>query len=172
MAYPPLPTTYNTREDYMRALLSLSQPGTAFFSLVNEYEANLAYLRIRLKQGRDVTGSIVINRWHDNVSFMFGEDGRLNSAKDSADFLPGLIGSYPNYFFDVRDEDLPDFFDLIAHFNNSQKDIERFKKYGINRADDRFWETYDWFQQRFNEDEPIESGLFDLNRYYYKAIEN
>lgn len=167
--YPQLPTTYETKDDYLRALISLSQPGTAFFSLVNKHDANLAYLRIRLKNGKDMTGSIVINRWHDNVSFLFGEDGRLNPAKDSADFIHGLIGSYPNYFIDVREEDLPDFFDLLAHFGKSPKDPERFNKYGVNRADERLWETYDWFQQRFNEDEPVEGGLFDLNRYYYKA---
>jgi len=168
-AYPQLPTAYHTKEDYMRAFTALSRPGTAFFSLVNEHDANLAYVRIRLKNGTDVTGSIVINRWHDNVSFMFGEDGRLDPRKDSADFLPGIIGSYPNYFIDVHAEDLPDFIDLLAHFEKTPNDVKRFAKYGINRADDRLWETYDWFQQRFNEDEPVEGGLFDLNRYYYKA---
>ena len=40
---------------------------------------------------------------------------------------------------------------------------------GLNRADERLWESYDWFQQRFNEDEPVRGGLFDLNRYYYSA---
>lgn len=167
--YPPLPTKYETREDYMRAFTALSKPGTPFFSLVNEYNANLAYLRIRLKDGTSIVGSIVINRWHDNVAFLLNEDGRLDASKDSADFVPGLIGSYPNYFVDVRAEDLPDFFDLLAHFTNSPADLERLAKYGINRSDDRFWETYDWFQQRFNEDEPVRGGLFDLNRYYFKA---
>jgi len=39
----------------------------------------------------------------------------------------------------------------------------------INRADERFWEAYDWFQKRSQEDEPVHSGLFDLNRYYHTA---
>jgi hypothetical protein len=168
-AYPQLPTRYETKDDYLRAFVALSQPGTAFFSLANDHNANLAYLRIRLKNGRDIAGSIVINRWHDNVTFMLGEDGRLNPAKDSADFIHGLIGSYPNFFFDVREEDLPDFFDLLAHFEKSPKDLERLGRYGVNRADERLWEAYDWFQQRFNEDEPVRGGLFDLNRYYYNA---
>jgi len=100
---------------------------------------------------------------------MFGEDGRLNPANDSADFIPGFIGSYPNYFVDVREEDLPDFFDLFANFKKNPKDMERLAKYSVNRADDRFWDVYDWFQQRFNEDEPGQGGLFDLNHYYYNA---
>jgi len=168
-SYPRLPEKYETREDYMKAFTALSQPGTRFFSLFNEYDANLAYMRIRLKNGKDIAASIVINRWHDNVAFMLGEDGRLDPSKDSADFIHGLIGSYPNYFVDVREEDLPDFFDLLAHFKNSPKDRERIAKYGINRADNRMWDEYDWFQKRFMEDEPVRGGLFDLNRYYYKA---
>jgi hypothetical protein len=100
---------------------------------------------------------------------LIGEDKRLDPAKDSADFIAGLIGSYPNYFVDVREEDLPDFFDLLAHYDKSPKDMERLARYGISRNDERFWDTYDWFQQRFMEEEPVRGGLFDLNRYYYKA---
>ncbi|MGB4599672.1 MAG: fatty acid cis/trans isomerase [Trichlorobacter sp.] len=44
-------------------------------------------------------------------------------------------------------------------------------RYGINRADHRFWETHDWFKQRFDHDEPVRGGLLDLNRYYYQAQE-
>jgi hypothetical protein len=168
-AYPSLPEKYATRDDYLRALTALSRPGTPFFSLVNEHNANTAYLRIRLKNGKDVAGTIVINRWHDNVAFLVKEDARLDPSKDSANFLQGLIGSYPNFFVDVREEDLPDFFDLLANFKKTPENMARLAKYGINRADERFWETYDWFQQRFMADEPVRGGLFDLNRYYYDA---
>jgi hypothetical protein len=167
--YPPLPKKFQTKEDYLMGFRSLSRPGTPFFSLINDSNANLAYLRIRVKSGKDVAGSIVINRWHNSVEYLIGEDKRLDRSKDSADFIPGLIGSYPNFFFDVREEDLPDFFDLLAHYDRSQKDMMRLAKYGINRSDGRFWDTYDWFQKRFQEEEPVEGGLFDLNRYYYKA---
>ncbi|GAF94018.1 unnamed protein product, partial [marine sediment metagenome] len=136
----------------------------------NDHNANLAYLRIRFRDGKYVVVSIVINRWHDDVTYLFGEDGRLNSSKDSADFIRGFIGSYPNLFFDVHEDDLPDFLDLLAHFHETEEEMERFRKYGVNRADDNFWEHYDWFQQRFNSEQPVYSGLFDLNRYNYKAL--
>jgi Fatty acid cis/trans isomerase (CTI) len=167
--YPTLPEKYETDADYLQAFRAISMPGSPFFTLVNDNNANLAYVRVRREKGRDIAFSVVINRWHDNVAFLNKEDGRLDPSKDSADFIRGLIGSYPNYFFDVREKDLPDFIDLLAHFDNSPKDLERLAKYGVNRADDRLWETYDWFQQRFNEEEPVEGGLFDLNRYYHVA---
>jgi hypothetical protein len=167
--YPSLPERYETPDDYLRAFRTISQPGASFFALVNGSNSNLAYVRIRRGNDRDVAFSMVINRWHDNVAFLGKEGDRLDPAKDSADVIHGLIGSYPNYFFDVQEKDLPDFIDFLAHFDESPKNLERLAKYGVNRADDRLWDTYDWFQKRFNEEEPVRGGLFDLNRYYYNA---
>jgi len=168
--YPGLPDTYKTSDDYLRAFRTISQPGASFFALVNGSNSNLAYVRVRRGNDRDIAFSMVINRWHDNVAFLIKEDARLDPSKDSADFINGLIGSYPNYFFDVQEKELPDFLDFLDHFDESPKNKERLAKYGVNRADDRFWDTYDWFQRRFNEDEPLLGGLFDLNRYYYRAL--
>jgi hypothetical protein len=81
----------------------------------------------------------------------------------------GMIGSYPNFFFDIKQDDVPDFLDLLTHYDGSPQSIKRLSTYGINRSDDRFWEAYDWFQKRFNTDEPVRGGLLDLNRYYYSA---
>jgi hypothetical protein len=167
--HPPLPEKYETIDDYLQGFRAVSKPGTAFFSLVNDHNANLAYVRIRLPEGEDTVVSIVINRWHDNVAFLFGEDGALDPSRDRADFIDGFIGSYPSYFFDVHLDDLPDFFDLLMNYKATPEDEERMNKYGVNRADDHFWEVYDWFQERFNIEQPVISGLFDLNRYYYEA---
>lgn len=167
--YPRLPDNYRSSDDYLKAFRALSRPGMPFVALINDYNANLAYLRIRQPDGNDRVVSLVVNRWHDNVAFLFGEDGRLNPARDEVDFIPGLIGSYPNYFFDVTAAELPDFFNLLNRFNGSPQDLARLSRYGINRADDRFWGVYDWFQQRLNRDEPLYGGLLDLNRYYYEA---
>ena len=169
VAYPGLPDQDKTKNEYLKAFRAISKPGTPFFLLMKDYNIDIAYMRIRLKNGKDLAISIVINQWHGNVTHLFSESARLDVSKNSADFISGLIGSYPNYFFDVREEDLPDFFDLLAHFDKSPKNIERLAKYGVNRAEDRLWDTYDWFQKRFYEDEPVNSGLFDLNRYYYLA---
>ena len=164
-----MPEKYESLDDYLQGFRAVSRPGTSFFSLVNDYNANLAYVRIRLADGGDAVVSIVINRWHNNVAFLFGEGGALDPTRDRADFIKGFIGSYPNFFIDVHQDELPAFFDLLMNFKGTPDDEERLKKYGVNRADNDFWEKYDWFQQRFNTEQPIVSGLFDLNRYYYQA---
>jgi len=169
--FPPLPDQYETMADYLQAFRSVSQPGTEFFSLVDDFNANVVYIRIRKNDGTDAVVSLVINRWHDNVTFMFNEKKALDPTKDNADFLVGFYGSYPNYFIDIQQDDLPDFFDLLANLSklSEEEASMRFRKYGINRANTNFWEHYDWFQERFNREQPVQSGLFDLNRYYYEA---
>ena len=171
MEYPSLPDKYETIDDYLQAFRAVSKPGTAFFALVNDFNANIVFIRIRKDDGDDVVLTAIINRWHDNVAFLFREKNTLNPKKDNANFIKGFCGSYPNYFLDIRQDDLPDFFDLLANMKVFDSEArKRFNKYGINRSNKHFWEYYDWFQDRFNKEQPVHSGLFDLNRYYYDAL--
>ena len=55
-----------------------------FLAAIDDYNANLAFVRIRMKSGRDVAGTIVVNRWHDNVAYLFGEDGRARRRRRTA----------------------------------------------------------------------------------------
>ena len=100
----------------MQAFRAVSKPGTAFFSFVTDFNANIVYIRIRKNDGTDVVITMVINCWHDNVAFLFKEKDTLDPSKDGVDFLKGFHGSYPNYFIDIHQDDLPDFFDIFfAH---------------------------------------------------------
>ncbi|MDD2906916.1 MAG: fatty acid cis/trans isomerase [Sulfurimonas sp.] len=167
---PSLPKEYKSRNDYGLGFKSLIKEGTPFIKLVNGNNSNLAYIRIKVPNAEDVVISVIMNRWHDNVSFMFNESARLDPSKDDLDFIEGFVGSYPNFFLVVALEDLPDFFDMMQHYDGSDSYREKFLKYGISRGDADFWEHYDWFQKRFLEENPHEGGLFDLNRYYYKVL--
>jgi len=168
--YPTVPEQYNSLDDVLQGFRAISAPGSAILSHFKDRSANLAYVRIRRDRGEDLVLSIVVNRWHNNVTYLFGEQNELDPAKDRADILPGFIGSYPNYFFNVHVNDLADFLQLLSSKKIEQKDIDRFIGYGINRADPQFWQEYDWFQQRFYKEQPIEAGRFDLNRYYPTAL--
>ena len=168
---PKLPKEFVTLQDYDRAFKSLLKRGLPFIQVVNGKNANLAYIRIKnIPNKEDVVVSAVVNRWHDNVSFMSDEEDSLDASKDEFDFIKGFVGSYPNLFLVVDFKDLPDFFDMLNHYDGSDEYVAKFLKYGVNRGDDDFWQTYDWFQKRFYKDNPHEAGLFDLNRYYHKVF--
>jgi len=106
------------------------------------------YVRVKDYQGVDRAFSIVINRWHDNVNAMFGEEKRLDPSKDTIEFVP------------------PDFFDKLENFDGSETYQAKLDKFGVNRSDPGFWEAYDWFQKRLDESDPLQAGLYELNRYY------
>jgi len=165
-APPPMPATFSSHEDVLDGFRALTAPGTGFIRHVTGSGVNVLYLRVSGYQGADRFISIVVNRWHDNVTSLFFEKKTLDASKDTIDFLPGQVGSYPNYFLDVAAEDVPEFFDVLYNFDGTPEYGAKFEKFGVNRADPRFWEIYDWFQAQAIEANPVEAGLLDLNRYY------
>jgi hypothetical protein len=169
-AIPTMPESFETREDILNGFRALTAPGTDFIKYNNGSDVNVIFVRLKLGDGDDRFFTIVINRWHENVNAMFGEDKRLDPSKDTIDFIPGGVGPYPNYFFSVEREDLPQLFDMLANYDDSPHYRDLLAKFGVNRADPKFWETYDWFQAQLDEMEPLSAGLYDLNRYYPLAI--
>jgi hypothetical protein len=165
---PSMPKEYNNRDDFLRAIRSLTREGIGFIKHITNNGANLAYIRVKQPDGNYKPIYIVVNRWHDNVNSLLLEKTTLNSNKDTIDFLPTSVGSYPNLFVDVDYKDLPDFFDLLKNYDESEKYNKKIKKYFISRSDDKFWEMFDWFQRYLEESEPKTAGLYDLNRYYPK----
>lgn len=170
-SYPEVPVKYATTEDIITGFIAVSAPGISFFRHVADHTANVAWVRITNIPGRkDEVVSVVVDRWHDNVRFLFREKSSLDPSKDKADFIKGFVSSYPNYFFIVDAVDLPDFFDILNNYDNSEEYIQRLEKYGINRAEDNFWDVYDWFQDEFMRSQGKEGGIIDLNRYFPLAI--
>jgi hypothetical protein len=167
---PAMPTVFEKEADFLAGLRALTAPGTEFIRRITTSEANLAFVRVRNFEGADLLASIVVNRWHDNVNSMFGEQKRLDPSKDTIEVHLRPIGSYPNFFVDVEGSELPDFFDLIENFDGSEKYLAKFARYGIDRSDPRFWSTYDWLQRRFDESDPLHAGRWDLNRYMSEAV--
>jgi len=162
---PKMPTVFNSHKDIEDAARSLTVPGRGFIKHVSENGVNTMILRIIMDDGSSIVKTIVINRWHDNVNSLFNGE-QVNPEKDTLDFLDGSFGSYPNMFAIVHYKDLPDFFDLLKNFDDEDEYLAKISKYFIGRDDEKFWEHFDWFQNHFDESDPLNAGLYDLNRYY------
>lgn len=166
---PKMPTSFKTVEDIRQGVRSITTPKNKFLKSVVDRGANILHMRVIMPDGESKVVSFVVNRWHDNVNSLFGEEKSFNSSKDTFDIVDFSVGSYPNIFGVVHYQDLPDFFDLIANYENNEVYRDKMKKYFINRSDKNFWHTYDWFQDEFNKSNPLEAGLYDLNHYYRKV---
>ncbi|QKF74124.1 fatty acid cis/trans isomerase [Aliarcobacter faecis] len=171
--YEPIPLKpyYNTKEEIQEALKSLSTPNVS--KVIQHFigaGANTANIRILLNNKENLNYTLVVNRWHKNIALMFDEKSRLDPTKDDIDFIEGFIGSYPNIFVYVNQDDLNDFFDLIQNYENTPIYNKKFLKYTINRANPNFWQAFDYFNKEFQESNPLEYGILDLNKYYEKVI--
>ena len=166
---PAMPTKFDTFDDFKNGFRSLTKPGTSFIRHFTSNNINVMHLRIKTKDGSNIVGSLVINRWHDNVNSLFNGE-QSNPEKDTLEFVKYSIGSYPNMFVIVDYKDLPDFFDLLKNYEDNDEYHSKIKKYFVSRADKDFWETFDWFQNNFNKSDPLNAGLYDLNRYHPKPF--
>lgn len=161
---------YNTKQEIEENFKTLTLPNSSeLIKHFNDEESNVAFIKIELNTGENLVYSMVVNRWHNNVALLFDEKSRLDPTKDRINFVEGFIGSYPNLFMVVKQNDLNEFFNLLQNYNSST-DNKKILKYAINRANPQFWEVFDWFDKEFKKYDFLEYGLFDLNRYLSQAI--
>ena len=97
---------------------------------------------------------------------MTGEGLRREPKLDTLTVFPGFIGSYPNYFFHVEQDQLAAFIDAIKHARSSEDKEAFFRQYGIRRTNPKIWDYVDWFNAEHRKYRGLRAGLFDLNRYH------
>jgi hypothetical protein len=127
----------------------------------------VSFLRVRTDAsgGQDLLYSLVHNAAHSNVAFLFDEDERRLPADDTLTVVRGHFGSYPNFFFEVKPEEVDALVGELAALA-SEADLEGFAaRYGIRRTDPRFWATSDWLRADLARRSPMEAGVYDLGRY-------
>jgi hypothetical protein len=123
-----------------------------------------------MNNGENLVYTLLVNRWHKNVALLFNEESRLSPQNDTMNFIEGFIGSYPNMFMEIKQDELSDFLTLLKDFEYEDKDIKKILKYTINRANPKFWKSYDWFDKEFKKQDKLNYGIFDLNRYLSDAV--
>lgn len=162
---------YNSKEEIEETLKGLTLKNSSeIIKHFTDSKSNLAYIRIEMNSGENLVYTLVVNRWHKNVALLFDEESRLDPTKDRINFIKGFIGSYPNAFIHVKQNDLNEFFNLLYYYEDSHINRKKVLKFAINRANPKFWETFDWFTNEFKKQDPLNYGLFDLNRYISRAV--
>ena len=162
---PVMPRVFNSEADIIEGARSITQAGSGFIKYMTDSQANNIFLRIDMLDGSFVTSNLVINRWHNNVNSLFNGESVLNADKDTMDIIKEQIGSYPNAFVVVKEEDIEDFLQLMKNMQGTSEDFKRLQKYFVSRSDKDFWKIYDWFIEYEKSRDPIKAGLLDLNRY-------
>lgn len=126
---------------------------------------DVTFLWLTNDQGQSKAFTIVRNKFHYNVSLLFFEDQRRKPDKDTLDVLPLYAASYPNYFLKLDEAGVQNLVEQLYASQEYKDHCQTLKSMGVNRDQKSFWKLYDQFNEDFKSLDPIESGIFDLNRY-------
>ncbi|SUI92594.1 fatty acid cis/trans isomerase [Shewanella morhuae] len=114
--------------------------------------------------GKAEVFSLVRNSAHRNISSLFNEANNREPAKDDVTLVYGLLGSYPEAFWLVKEQDLAKVVATVEQMQ-TEKDYEALLDFvGIRRTNPQFWAFSDKLNQVFFDSHPITSGWLDYNR--------
>lgn len=125
----------------------------------------LSYLRVTAPNGERLVYSLLHNRAHSNVAFLLGEEGRLLPEKDTLTVTPGVMGSYPNFMFNVPLAEMDRFTESLSKATTAQQLEAVVQTWGVRRTRPDFWEVFHDLTRYLQETDPVQAALFDLNRY-------
>lgn len=121
-------------------------------------------LRVKMANGKHRVFSVVRNMSHSNVSSLFSESKRFIYQEQSLTVHEGVLGDYPNSFYDVDQQQIIDFVDQFVAMQKPQHYTQLLDRYGVRRNHKDFWSFSDWIHKHYKQSDSIASGLLDYNR--------
>jgi Fatty acid cis/trans isomerase (CTI) len=131
-----------------------------------EFMPDLAFLRISTgRPSEDLAYTLIRNKAHTNVAFMFDEEKRRDPGKDTLTAYHGLLGSYPNFLFNVPLKEIDAFAGALHAAHTRDEFLAVVDTYGLSRTHSQVWENFHWFVDFMRRRHPIQAGVYDLNRF-------
>ncbi|WP_372868022.1 fatty acid cis/trans isomerase, partial [Pseudomonas sp.] len=122
-------------------------------------------LRVELADGTREVYSLLRNRAHSSVAFMYGEELRYQPALDTLTVYPGVLTSYPNFMFSLTAQEVPEFVRSMELVSDAQAFDTLVGRWGVRRSHPDFWRYFHELSAYIRETEPIEAGVLDMHRY-------
>ena len=119
---------------------------------------------VMIDAGESALFTILRNSAHSNVSGLFDEESRRLADEDSLTILPGVVGAYPDAYWQLTPAQLPSFLQAVKSLQKEQDYFDLMQRFGIRRSNPGFWSYSDRVHQLYQRDYPLEYGLLDYNR--------
>lgn len=142
----------------LAALTSTAEPWV-------RYMPDLSLLRVTRDDGSAEVFSMFHDKAHTNVGLMFDEESRREPERDVLTIMPAQVGSYPNFFFEVREADLAGFVADLRAVRSQQDWLAVVGTHGVRRSGGAFWRVADAMADDMLAQDAMRGGLLDLGRY-------
>ncbi len=155
---------YDYRRVSSQPMLDAFQQLESSVGLHNSYLPQVSFLNV-IGKNRDQAFTVIRNAGYSNIAQLFKESERRLPGEDNLTVVKGFIGAYPNYFFQVNEQDLAAFADDITAMKSAEDYKALQARFGVTRNAPWFWRLSDKFHQMYHQSRPIQAGYFDYNRY-------
>ncbi|EHI9241335.1 fatty acid cis/trans isomerase [Vibrio vulnificus] len=125
----------------------------------------ITMLMVKADTGKEQLYTLLHNNAHLNISSLFNEEKNRDPANDSLTIVRGVVGSYPAAFFSLNENQVAEFVQIITSMESEQDYVKLLDKFAIRRSSTNFWSFSDKVHTWYRNDQPIEFGLLDYNRF-------
>ncbi|HAS8153111.1 fatty acid cis/trans isomerase [Vibrio vulnificus] len=125
----------------------------------------ITMLMVKADTGKEQLYTLLHNNAHLNISSLFNEEKNRDPANDSLTIVRGVVGSYPAAFFSLNENQVAEFVQIITSMESEQDYVKLLDKFAIRRSSTNFWSFSDKVHAWYRNDQPIEFGLLDYNRF-------
>ncbi|MBN0987911.1 fatty acid cis/trans isomerase [Amphritea pacifica] len=109
--------------------------------------------------------TLLRNRRHSSVAYLLGESLRYQEDLDTLTILPEPVGSYPNLILQLDVSQLDDFVTSFSNIDSKRSFNQFVQHWGVGRMNPQFWQVFHSFTDYMQATNPLEAGVYDMNRY-------
>ncbi|CAH0529569.1 fatty acid cis/trans isomerase [Vibrio hippocampi] len=130
-----------------------------------QHVPEITTLTIKDAQGQKRLFTLLRNSAHINISSLFSEDKQRDYSNDTLTLVHGVVGSYPATFFDIEESQVDAFVSQLERLNSEQDYLSLLDNFAVRRTSPNFWQHSDEIHAIYRQQQPIEFGLLDYNRF-------
>ncbi|NOJ21969.1 fatty acid cis/trans isomerase [Vibrio coralliilyticus] len=129
------------------------------------YIPQIVMLLIESESGQEQLFTLLHNNAHTNISSLFDEEGNRDYENDNLTLVRGVIGSYPATYLSLHENEISQLIDMLKNVRSEEDYVKLLDQFAIRRSSDRFWPFSDKVHAWYKENQPVEFGLLDYNRF-------
>lgn len=133
-----------------------------------QWMPEVAVLTVTDGAGAEAHQDHIYTLLHDNgfsnIASLFDQESRRLPDEDGLTVARGFIGAYPNAFYLVERQALPEFIGAVAGLTAEADYRKLADRFALRRTSPDFWRHSDAVHETFRRIDPIEAGLLDYNR--------
>lgn len=125
----------------------------------------ISMIMVEANSGKHQLFTLLRNNAHKNINSLFNEEANRIPQQDDLTLVRGVIGSYPATFWRLKENEIPELYNLLATMETEEDYVKLLDRFAVRRSAKDFWSFSDQIHHWYKQDQPVEFGLLDYNRF-------